>query len=114
MQEQNIEAYLAELGSELQDMGVKHPVRLLLIGGAFILTQLHTRLTTNDIDVLLKDVDDPANSPLYQSFKSAARTVARYHRIPLTWVNDVIGDFLRDATNVPQGTLWRSYGPLEI
>jgi hypothetical protein len=83
MQEQNIEAYLAELGSELQNMG-------------------------------LKDVDDPTNSPLYQSFKSAARTVARYHRIPLTWINDVIGDFLRDATNVPQGTLWRSYGPLEI
>jgi len=29
MQEHTIEAYLAEFGSALQDMGVKHPVRLL-------------------------------------------------------------------------------------
>jgi hypothetical protein len=26
----------------------------------------------------------------------------------------VIGDFLRDASIVPQGTLWRTYGPLEV
>jgi hypothetical protein len=26
----------------------------------------------------------------------------------------VIGDFLRDTSKIPQGTLWRTYGPLEV
>jgi len=114
MQAQSIETYLADLGSELASMGVKEPVRVLLVGGAFMLTQLHNRPTTNNVDVLLKDVDDPATSLLYQSFKTAVRAVATCNRIPLTWVNDMIGDFLRDASNVPQGTLWRTYGSLEV
>lgn len=29
-------------------------------------------------------------------------------------MEDVIGDFLRDASIVPEGTLWRTYWPLEV
>ncbi len=79
-----------------------------------MLTQFHNRPSTNDVDVLLKDVDDPMTSQVYQIFKTAVRAVASKNQIPLTWINDVIADFLRDTSIVPQGTLWRSYGPLEV
>ncbi len=50
MQAQDIITYLAELGQELQNLGVQYPVRILLVGGAYMLTQVHNRPTTNDID----------------------------------------------------------------
>src|SRR6266851_102260 len=82
MQAQDIEHYLADLGQELQQRGVQHPVRLLLIGGAFMLTQIHNRPSTNDIDVLLKGIEPSPTSPLYQTFKAAVRAVARKHTPP--------------------------------
>ena len=114
MQAQDIEHYLADLGQALTEMGQQQPLRLLLVGGAFMLTQLGSRRTTNDIDVVLKDVNDLTASSLTRSLKSGARTVAIRNHIPVTWINDVIGDFLRDTSQIPQGTLWRSYGPLEV
>lgn len=96
MQAQEIEAHLADLGQELQELGVEHPIRILMIGGAFMLTQLHNRPTTQDVDVLIKDVDDPTVSPLYRMFRTAAQAVASRNQLSITWINDVIADFLRN------------------
>ena len=114
MQAHEIERYLAELGQELQHQGVQHPIRVLLVGGAFMLTQIHNRPSTNDIDVLHKDVENSVNSPLSQSFKAAVRAVAQKNKLPGTWLNDLIGDFLRDTGTAPEGTLWRTYALLEV
>lgn len=114
MQVEEIEKYLAELGQELQRLGLQHPFRVLLVGGAFMLTQVDSRRTTDDIDVLLKGVDDPTTTPDYRIFKTAARTVANRNGIPVTWVNDLIDDFLREVSIVPEGTLWRTYALLEV
>jgi len=114
VQAQDIKAHLAELGQELQDLGVEHPVRILMIGGAFMLTQVRNRSTTDDVDVLLKDVDDPTISPLYQTFKTAVQAVASRNRISITWINDIIADFLRNVGTVPEGVLWRTYAMLEV
>ncbi len=96
-------------------MGMVQPVRVLLVGGAFMLTQVrNSRANTNDVDVLLKDIDDTSVSPVYQTFKAAARAVASKNQLPISWINDVIGDFIRDASIVPPGTLWRSYAMLEV
>ena len=114
MQAQEIELYLADLGQELQHVGIQQPIRILIVGGAFMLTQVGNRSTTNDVDVLLQDVDDTTISPLSLVFRTAARAVASRNRIPITWINDVIGDFLRDTSLVPQGTLWRSYAMLSV
>ena len=115
MQKQDIEMYLAKLGQELQDLGIMQPVRVLLVGGAFMLTQIrNSRANTNDVDVLLKDIADTSTSPVYRTFKAAVRAVASKNQLPVTWINDVIGDFIRDASIVPVGTLWRSYGKLEV
>lgn len=59
-----IEARLADLAHELNAVGVRQPVRLLVVGGAYMLTQLHNRPATRDVDVVLKDMDDPSTSPL--------------------------------------------------
>ena len=114
MQAKDIEVYLADLGQELYHMGVSSPVRILMVGGAFMLTQMHSMHTTNDVDVLLKDIDDPTTSPLYRVFKTSVRAVASRRQIPTTWINDLIGDFLRDLGTVPNGVLWRTYAVLEV
>jgi hypothetical protein len=79
-----------------------------------MLTQIHNRPSTNDIDVLHKDVQSSANSLLSQIFKTAVRAVARQNKLPGTWLNDLIGDFLRDTGTTPEGTLWRTYALLEV
>src|SRR5436190_20397817 len=114
MQAQDIEMHLADLGQELHNMGISSPVRILMVGGAFMLTQMHSMRMTNDVDVLLKDIDDPRTSPQYRVFKAAVRAVANRRQIPNTWMNDLIGDFLRDLGTVPNGILWRTYAVLEV
>jgi hypothetical protein len=54
------------------------------------------------------------SSAQYQMFKTAVRAVAGREKLPDSWVNDLIGDFLRDAGTVPEGILWRSYTLLEV
>lgn len=114
MNAQDIEGYLAELGQELQNAGVAQPVRLLMVGGAYMLTQIGNRPSTKDIDVLLEDIPDPHASPLYHSLQRAVRTVAARHGLPMNWINDVISDALRNYGPTPTGTIWRVYGPLEV
>jgi hypothetical protein len=114
MHAQEIENYLAELGQELQNLSIQYPIRILLVGGAFMLTQVHNRTSTNDVDVLLKDGEDFANSSRYQTFRAAVRAVARKHTLPNNWLNDIMGDFLRDTGTAPDGTPWRTYSMLEV
>lgn len=114
MQEQEIESYLADLGQELQNLGVQIPIRLLLVGGAYMLTQVHNRPSTNDVDVLLKDLEPSPTSALYQTFKAAVRAVAQKNMLPGNWLNDLIGDFLRDTGTAPEGALWRTFAKLEV
>ena len=114
MQGKDIERALAALGEELQHMGIQQPIRLLLVGGAFMLTQIGNRPSTNDVDVLPKDGELSPTSPLSQTLHEAVRAVARKQRLPNTWLNDLIGDFLRDTGTAPEGTLWRTYGKLAV
>lgn len=47
MQPQEIEQYLAELGAELESRGISEPVRMMLIGGAYMLLLANAPRTTN-------------------------------------------------------------------
>ena len=114
MQAEEIEIHLAELGQELQEMGLERPIRILLVGGAFMLTQIKNRDATNDIDIVFKDVKDTSTPWLYQTFKAAIRSVATKNKMPNSWLNDVINDFLRDLGNIPEGKLWHTYDMLEV
>ena len=46
MKPQEIEQYLAELGAELKSQGIKKPVRMLLIGGAYMMLVANAPRTT--------------------------------------------------------------------
>jgi hypothetical protein len=57
MEAGDIERYLAELGAELQNRGLKKPVRILLIGGAYMLLFANAPRSTKDIDIFWLDED---------------------------------------------------------
>src|ERR1051326_2310742 len=114
MQARAIETHLAELGEELERQGIEQPIRLLVIGGAFMLLQIQNRKSTDDIDVIFKDAEHPLASPLYQAFKGAVQTVAMRKRLRGSWLNDIMAEILQEISHVPAGTLWRRYGKLEV
>lgn len=112
MEKEDIEYYLSLLGEQLQELGLRTPIRLLMIGGGFMLTQTGSRRTTNDVDVLVKDISYPQYSDDYRVFKNAVRFVSYDTGIHQAWLSDTISDFLTSAGPVPKGKLWRKFGPL--
>jgi hypothetical protein len=114
MHAEEIETYLAELGQELKRRRIGQPVRILLIGGAFMLLQVKNRQATDDIDVVLKDVEDTLNSPLYDTFRAAVQAIATRNQLRGGWLNDLMAEILHDMGTLPEGTLWRTYGRLEV
>ncbi len=114
MQKEDIEHNLSLLGEQLEELGLKRPIRLLMIGGGFMLTQIGNRLTTDDVDVKVQNITDPLNSDDYRIFKNAVRFVAYDLGIAEDWLSDNIGDFLTMAGSVPRGKLWRKFNQLEI
>ena len=50
---QKIVECLRRLGDGLQDLGIQQPIRILMIGGAFMITQIGNRTVTEDVDVLV-------------------------------------------------------------
>jgi len=114
MQAHDIETYLADLGQELQHSGVRQPIRILLVGGAYMVTQAGNRPATNDVDILLMDTADTSTWPLHPTFQAAVRAVAARRLLPTTWLNDVIGDALRNNGPVPPGAVWRAHGMPEV
>lgn len=109
-----METYLAQLGKALEDMGVQQPVRLLLIGGAFMLLRVGSRRTTDDIDVVLKDIEDTTRSSLYRQFQAAIHAVAASNQLRRNWISDIMHDSLRSHGHLPKGTLWRKFSRLEV
>lgn len=114
MQAEDIEMYLTQLGQEFVIQGIQQPVRVLLIGGVFMLFQVHNRQATDDIDVIFKDIEDTSISPLYQQCRAAIRTIALRNKLKGNWFNDMMADALRETGQVPEGVLWRTYGLLEV
>jgi hypothetical protein len=57
MDAKEIETYLAELGAELKSRGVVKPIRLMLIGGAYMLVLERASRTTEDIDIFWLEGD---------------------------------------------------------
>ena len=87
MRSDEIEKYLTELGAKLKQRGIKKPVRLMLIGGAYMLLLAHAPRSTNDIDVfwLEEDAFQRTLNPLRESVQAIT---ARYALNP-DWFNYV-------------------------
>ncbi|SRR5579883_2803695 len=111
MNKQQIINNLKLLGEELESLQLTQPVRLLMIGGGYMLTQIGNRLFTEDVDVFTY-LDHHTED--YRRFRNAIHWIATEARISQKWVTDNIGDFLQILGPVPQGKLWLKHGLLEV
>lgn len=114
MRTQGIDRCLTHLGQELSILGIQQPVRVLVIGGTFMLTQIGNRSITEDIDVIFTDITDRRASSIYQATLQAAKAVAMRNNLRDDWFNDGMSHLLRTMGDMPIGTLWKQYGVLEV
>jgi hypothetical protein len=103
---------LTRLGDLLVELEVQSVVRILIIGGAYMITQIQNRATTMDIDVLVyldRDTED------YRKLLIAVSYVAVEKYVDYHWLSDGIGDLMKAAAvgQVPEGKLWLKHGLLE-
>ena len=112
MESHDIEHYLAELGRELGRRGIQKPLRMMLIGGAYMLLLAHAPRTTNDIDIfwLEEDALQQTLNPLRESVQAITK---RYGLEP-AWFNYLTQLLMQDEIIVPDGKLWKRFGPLYI
>jgi len=113
LNKQDIENLLQELGEELTTK-FREPVKVMLIGGAYMILTLHNRETTQDIDIYPLNISDSQNADKNtKKFLSAVRAIAKRHGIAKDWLNDVSFNLLGGLS---PGTmeLWATYGMLEI
>ena len=86
MQAHEIEHYLAELGAALESQGISKPVRLLLIGGAYMMLLANAPRTTDDIDICwLEEGEDFHKARL--ALRDAVQAIARRYTLPPNWFN---------------------------
>jgi hypothetical protein len=115
----DIERYLDELGKELEELTVELPIRITVVGGAYIAWQVNQNRTTEDIDFIYQNVGPQSQEALL--LRNAANAVYghAYKKLEPDWLNDKVTDLIRrfhmeGDTDIPTGTYWKSYGPLEV
>lgn len=114
MQAQDIDKYLAQLGKELADLGIRKPIRVLMIGGAYMLLLANMQRSTDDIDIFWLGLkgDERDNIPL--TVKQAVYNIASTNNLDIDWFNDMTDLLLHDLVDIPAGKLWRKYGSLHV
>jgi len=115
VESQEIEKYFQDLGDELEQRGFKNPVRIMVVGGVFMLLMLKNRKATEDVDVVLLDFPDTTTStPETVAFKAAVNAVAGRHHLKRKWLNDDVAYFIMDMAPHPQPELWREFKKLHV
>lgn len=112
MEARDIERYLADLGAALKNRGVKKPLRMMLIGGAYMLVLENAPRSTEDIDIFWLEAD--AFERMREVVSACMLEVARKHMLPPNWFNFLTQVILMQDIYIPDGTLWKRFGPLHI
>lgn len=112
MEARDIERYLADLGAALKNRGVKKPLRMMLIGGAYMLVLENAPRSTEDIDIFWLEED--AFERMREVVSACMLEVARKHMLPPNWFNFLTQVILMQDIYIPDGTLWKRFGPLHI
>src|SRR5712672_451489 len=112
MEAGDIERYLAELGSELKNRGLKKPVRVLLIGGAYMLLFANAPRSTKDIDIFWLDQDRLQRA--YAPLRESVQIIKQRHDLDADWLNYLAQMLMYDEVIVPDGKLWKRFGPLHV
>jgi hypothetical protein len=112
MEAEDIERYLAELGAELKIRGLKKPVRILLIGGAYMLLLANAPRSTKDIDIFWLDEDGLQRA--YTPLRESVQVLKQRHDLDADWFNYLAQMLMFDEVIVPDGKLWKRFGPLHV
>src|SRR5437588_2017148 len=86
MQAQEIERYLAELGAALENQGITKPVRLLLIGGAYMMLLANAPRTTDDVDIFWMEEGEDFQRAR-QALRDGVQAIANKYTLPPNWFN---------------------------
>ena len=113
MQAQEIEHYLAELGAALQNQGISKPVRLLLIGGAYMMLLANAPRTTDDVDIFWMEEGEDFQRAR-QALRDGVQAIASKYTLPPNWLNYLTQLLIYDKIIMPRGKLWKRYGPLQV
>jgi len=112
LEARDIKRYLADLGAALKNRGVKTPLRMMLIGGAYMLLLENAPRSTEDIDIFWLEKD--AFESMREVLSACMLEVARKHRLPPNWFNFLTQVILMQDIYIPDSTLWKRFGPLHI
>jgi hypothetical protein len=112
MEAGDIKRYLADLGAALKNRGVKQPLRMMLIGGAYMLLLENAPRSTEDVDIFWLEED--AFERMREILSACMLEVARKHALPPNWFNFLTQVILMHDIYIPDGTLWKQFGPLHI
>ncbi len=113
MQAEEIEKYLAQLGHELADQGVQKPIRVLMIGGAYMLLLANVQRSTDDVDIFWLEEEDALQRAIY-ALREGVRAVAEKQKLEPDWFNYMTHLLMYDMVTIPKGRLWKRLGPLHI
>lgn len=113
MTAEDIENYLSQLGQELLKRGIQEPIHLLVIGGAYMLLLANTVRNTDDIDIFWLEEEEGLQRAL-RPLQEGIKTVAEANQIDHDWLNYLTQLLLYDLVIIPDGDLWKTYGPLHI
>jgi Nucleotidyltransferase of unknown function (DUF6036) len=109
---QEIDTYFQTLNEELETRPITKPVRLVVVGGAFMISFIKNRSATKDVDIIPLSFPDSMNEDkATKAFRSAANAVAKTHGIRRDWINDVVASFAPEPGPV---TLWHDYPNLQV
>jgi hypothetical protein len=117
LQANEIEFLLQELGTEFSRRKLK-PVRVMFVGGVYMLLIAQSRLITHDIDFFplnFMDSSQPERDEMSRLVQTAINSVASRYKLKRDWFNDhafgVIGALKPDDEELRH---WKTYGALEI
>src|SRR5579872_2442203 len=83
---EDIENYLSQLGQELRKRGIREPIHVLLIGGAYMLLLTNTARNTDDIDIFWLEEEEGLQRAL-RPLQESVIAVARSNQINPDWLN---------------------------
>jgi predicted nucleotidyltransferase len=113
MQAKDIERHLAQLGQELTDRGFQKPIRVLMIGGAYMLLLAKMQRSTDDVDILWLDEEDALQRGI-GALREGVQAVAEKQQLEPDWFNYMTHLLMYHVVIIPKGTLWKRLGPLHI
>lgn len=106
----DIERYLQQVGKALEQIGIQRTVRLLMLGGGFMINKVGNRKSTEDIDVIIPLEN---KDPTYSALKKAIRDVGYANKLSPVWINDIVETYVQQLQS-PTWQPWKRFGPLEV